>query len=186
MIQRCKRYTFVLGISPQQPLMNCSRSRRLTHPLRDDDDMPLGTSGGSAAIVNDYLYIFGGYTDDGNSNNLYRLNLFSFKWELMEPGGLAPTPCDKTSAWEHDGRLYIFGGYGVEPDYNERHRRQLDSQFLLDTNSHWVSYSCNPSCWWEAIASRQDYLSCSGLGGERAIYVSKVGAMAFWMATVSW
>lgn len=41
---------------------------------------------------------------DGNTNNLYALNLLTMTWTLLKPKGLSPIPCEKLVGWEHEGK----------------------------------------------------------------------------------
>ncbi|OTF78681.1 kelch domain-containing protein [Euroglyphus maynei] len=98
--------------------------------------MPLERSNACATIINDYLYMFGGFSEEGNLNTLYRLNLCTLKWRRMKPvvGRLEPLPCDKNVCWEYDEKFFLFGGYGPVPRvWNE----DFTFQFLFDTSSHW-------------------------------------------------
>ena len=117
--------------------------------------MPPGTSGASACLIDSHMYIYGGYTDDGNTSNLYRVNLAPLSYNLdcsmkkalpqitfeklkQENTDLSPIACDKNVSWTHGGRVYIFGGYGLEPSFSRRHFMPSDFIFLRDQASHWV------------------------------------------------
>ncbi|XP_075591877.1 kelch domain-containing protein 2 isoform X2 [Dermatophagoides farinae] len=124
----------------------------------DKDDMPLERSNACATIINDHLYMFGGFSEEGNLNTLYRLNLCTLKWCRIKPnndnGRLEPLPCDKNVCWEYDEKFYLFGGYGPVPRvWNE----DFNFQFIFDTSSHWhyvrgwnnqlVCYDPEKNCW---------------------------------------
>ena len=71
-------------------------------------DIPPRNSGSCGVLHGDYLYIFGGFhgldepgSMDGNSNQLYRLDLPSMTWEWLHPIGSQPAPCDKLAGWEY-------------------------------------------------------------------------------------
>ncbi|XP_054169090.1 kelch domain-containing protein 2-like [Oppia nitens] len=97
-------------------------------------DIPAGTSGASCIISSHYLYMFGGYTEEGNSNQLFRLNLKNFQWKQLEPLGKRPLACDKSVCWIYDNKMYLFGGYGCVP-IETRDERNFD--FVYDPKSHW-------------------------------------------------
>ncbi|XP_064484843.1 kelch domain-containing protein 2-like [Ornithodoros turicata] len=96
-------------------------------------NVPQGTSGAVAVVSTDQLFIFGGFRGNGNTNRLYRLNLNSMIWELMEPLGAPPTPCDKMVGWCYKEKLYFFGGFGVHPSHGIQ--RQSDFHFVMDTQA---------------------------------------------------
>ncbi|CAM4641617.1 unnamed protein product [Leuciscus chuanchicus] len=77
--------------------------------------IPPSLSGTCGCIVNGLLYIFGGCCDDGQTNELYSVDLHdgTFSWKKVEPqSGSPPSPRDKLSCWVHKGRMIYFGGYG--------------------------------------------------------------------------
>lgn len=41
---------------------------------------------------------------DGNSNQLFRLNLITMTWEWLHPTGDQPAPCDKLAGWVYNGK----------------------------------------------------------------------------------
>lgn len=84
--------------------------------------------------------MFGGYSEEGNLNNLYRLDLHSLQWRHLEPSGTPPLPCDKNVCWEYDEKLYLFAGYGRGADPSQW-RENPGYQFILDNTSQWV---CSP------------------------------------------
>ncbi|XP_067119507.1 kelch domain-containing protein 2-like [Centruroides vittatus] len=97
---------------------------------------PPGTSGATAVMVSDYMYLFGGYCDNGNTNDLYRLNLETLEWTYIEPKGSPPTPSDKMVGWEYKDKLYFFGEFGVLPTFGIK--KQPDFQFVLDPTTPWM------------------------------------------------
>lgn len=100
------------------------------------DDIPPERSGATGTILDHYLYMFGGYSEDGNLNTLYRLNLFNLKWHHLKPSGIKPLPCDKTVSWQHNGKFYLFSGYGPAARiWNE----EVKFEFIADSHSQWVS-----------------------------------------------
>lgn len=119
--------------------------------------MPRGTSGATACLLDQNMFIFGGYTERGNVNTLYRVNLsplrkligsksyrvspqITFEQVCVRSPDMSPMACDKCTSWAYDGKLYIFGGYGYEP--SAKLLRQLPSgvKFLLDFASEVCDY----------------------------------------------
>lgn len=121
------------------------------------DDMPPGTSGATSCLIGSDMYIFGGYTMTGNVNTIYRINLSLIACEMdsdsrsenrvtiekIRPANAedAPIPSDKNVSWSHEGKFFVFGGYGYEPERSDRYRHLMprDSLFLPDPGSNWVS-----------------------------------------------
>lgn len=114
--------------------------------------MPSGTSGATACILDQTMFIFGGYTERGNVNTLYRVNLrplknsnvqldsrsckvspqITFEQVRVTNPDIAPMACDKSTSWAYEGKLYIFGGYGYEPSVKLVRQLPRDVKFLLD------------------------------------------------------
>ncbi|XP_039293741.1 kelch domain-containing protein 1 isoform X2 [Nilaparvata lugens] len=82
---------------------------------------PPGSCGSCAVIHDGSLYIFGGFTQTGEtyhnleySNLLHRLDLTANRltWNHISPKGTSPLPCDKLAGWVYGDKLYFFGGFG--------------------------------------------------------------------------
>lgn len=117
--------------------------------------MPPGTSGATSCLIGCFMYLFGGYTMSGNVSTVYRIDLTplcagesaaggrTLSIERLDPSNPdeAPIPSDKNVSWTHDGKFYVFGGYGYEPEWSHRHRGVMprDCLFLPDPGSLWVS-----------------------------------------------
>ncbi|KAI6221310.1 KDEL motif-containing protein 1 [Aphelenchoides fujianensis] len=89
-----------------------------------EGDVPKSNCGGTALIVRDSLYVFGGAVilaenmarrRNVASSALYRLDLKSGRWEFIHISSeqLVPTPRDKMAAWAAHEKLFYFGGYGI-------------------------------------------------------------------------
>lgn len=62
-------------------------------------------------LVQNSLFVFGGYTQDGHTNDLYRLNMDSMTWETLDAKGSKPINRAYLQAAVVDGALFVFGGY---------------------------------------------------------------------------
>ena len=137
--------------------------------------MPPGTSGATSCLIGSDMFIFGGYTMTGNVNTIYRIDLSpltssdahgdadaekTVTVEKVRPVNAeeAAIPSDKNVSWSHEGKFFVFGGYGYEPERGDRYRRLMprDSLFLPDPGSQWVSpvpvsSSLSQSCSFPAI-----------------------------------
>lgn len=67
-------------------------------------DVPPGTSGAVSALCEGKMYVFGGHTEEGNTNNLYCLDLRELKWKQIKPCSEQPSPRDKFTAWCYDNK----------------------------------------------------------------------------------
>ncbi|KAH8028730.1 hypothetical protein HPB51_018212 [Rhipicephalus microplus] len=57
--------------------------------------------GAVAQVLGDAMYLFGGFLTDRNTNQLYRLDLTTLTWELVDAQGDLPIPCDKMAGWTY-------------------------------------------------------------------------------------
>jgi len=107
-------------------------------------DIPNRSSGAGGCVLDDHFYIVAGFqqVEGGSleetfiriqiSNSMWRLNLHNWVWTKMNPGGIPPLRCDKTSLWSYSGRVYMFGGYGphmAQPDFAED-EEDFDLKFI--------------------------------------------------------
>lgn len=81
-------------------------------------ECPPYLSGCSSCLIGQKMYIFGGHStaQDDWLNCLYCLDLETFIWTDCGAQAQAqptePIRSDKNVAWSHNGKLYVFGGYG--------------------------------------------------------------------------
>ncbi|GAA6213412.1 kelch domain-containing protein 1 isoform X1 [Lates japonicus] len=95
-------------------------------------DAPPSMSGACGCYLNGHMYIFGGCDDDGQTNQIYCVDLTDGKYmwkRIMHETGSAPSPRDKLSCWIYKGRIIYFGGYGhkLQTDVDSRNRN-----FIID------------------------------------------------------
>uniref|UniRef100_T1J9L2 PHD-type domain-containing protein n=1 Tax=Strigamia maritima TaxID=126957 RepID=T1J9L2_STRMM len=83
--------------------------------------IPPGTSGSAGALIEDNLYILGGYCEDDdwlmprNTHAVFQLNLRTREWFDVKTKGVQPIACDKMSSWIYEEKIYLFGGFGLNP-----------------------------------------------------------------------
>ncbi|XP_038152852.1 kelch domain-containing protein 1-like [Cyprinodon tularosa] len=80
-------------------------------------ESPSDLFGFCGSNINSTLYIFGGCTPDGYSNQMYSVDVVEpcCSWtRLSDTKGTTPSPRNKHSCWVHRGRLIYFGGYGCK------------------------------------------------------------------------
>ncbi|KAG7509915.1 kelch domain-containing protein 1 [Solea senegalensis] len=100
-------------------------------------EVPPPMSGSCGCSLNGHLYIFGGCDVNGQTNQIYCVNLTdgNYTWRKIIPErGCAPSPRDKVSCWIHEGRLIYFGGYGHKLLADIDHRNR---SFIVD-EAAWV------------------------------------------------
>ncbi|KAK6181173.1 hypothetical protein SNE40_009091 [Patella caerulea] len=89
---------------------------------RTNGDVPPGMSGCCSCIYDNYLYIIGGHSITGNCNSIYKLNLKDLTWSRVIVLGELFSPRDKATAWYHNEKIYMFGGFGMPiSDYLDDH-----------------------------------------------------------------
>ncbi|XP_076100335.1 kelch domain-containing protein 1-like isoform X1 [Mytilus galloprovincialis] len=85
---------------------------KVWHCMKTDPQLcPFELSGACACCYGDSMYVFGGHNSFGNSNELYRLDLKTYTWHLLE-SDQSPSPRDKAVAWFYNQKFYCFSGFG--------------------------------------------------------------------------
>jgi len=62
-------------------------------------------------VVDDSLYIFGGYDGTQRTNDFYRFDFDTCTWTQIITNNLPPSPRDRHVAVVYDRFIYIFGGF---------------------------------------------------------------------------
>eukprot|EP00753_Platysulcus_tardus_P007894 PLAT15521.1.p1 GENE.PLAT15521.1~~PLAT15521.1.p1 ORF type:complete len:836 (+),score=438.77 PLAT15521.1:38-2545(+) len=73
--------------------------------------LPSAREGHSAITYDGRIYVFGGYTERGYSDDLFVLNLDMMAWEKPNVAGTRPKPREGHSAVLYKDRMVVFGGY---------------------------------------------------------------------------
>eukprot|EP00063_Salmo_salar_P035883 XP_014010718.1 PREDICTED: kelch domain-containing protein 1-like isoform X4 [Salmo salar] len=97
-------------------------------------EIPPPMSGTCSCFLNGHMYIFGGYDDMGQTNQLYRVNLLDgdYSWKKVKAeSGSPPSPRDKLCCWVFNNRVTYFGGYG----HKTLDDIMDDKSFIVDTAS---------------------------------------------------
>lgn len=73
---------------------------------------PHPVDGHSSCIINDVMYVFGGFENFSveYSSEVHTLDLMTLKWSYLKTTGIPPTPRDFHSATAIGTRMYVFGG----------------------------------------------------------------------------
>lgn len=72
---------------------------------------PPPREGHSATAVNERIFVFGGFTEEGYSNELYVLNVELMAWEKPPVAGTAPSGREGHAATLFKDRIIVFGGF---------------------------------------------------------------------------
>lgn len=92
-------------------------------------NVPPPRAGHSATLINDLLYVFGGYGGLGYSrrdlDDLYTLNIYTWQWNKVTPKGSGPEKRSGHCACCIEKKIYIFGG--------SNSATQFQDLFILDT-----------------------------------------------------
>ena len=74
--------------------------------------IPGARDGHTAVVINDKMYIFGGYEEimERFSNDIYVLDLKTYVWKYQQAGGTPPSWRDFHSAIGLDNKMFVFGG----------------------------------------------------------------------------
>jgi hypothetical protein len=95
-------------------------------------DMPIPISDHSSVAARDFLWIFGGSTPEGLSDEVYRYDLLSDRWNLIAIDGVRPTPRRNHRAVAAGKTVLVFGGLddGLPPNIET-----MDDVWQLDIDS---------------------------------------------------
>uniref|UniRef100_A0A667ZE71 Kelch domain containing 1 n=1 Tax=Myripristis murdjan TaxID=586833 RepID=A0A667ZE71_9TELE len=96
--------------------------------FRMTGEVPPSMSGTCGCSLNGHMYIFGGCDDDGQTNQIYCVNLSDGKYEwkkITHDGGSPPSPRDKLSCWVHNGSKIVF----IAPLKRSLHCFQVEDVF---------------------------------------------------------
>ena len=88
---------------------------------------PAASCGSAVVLAQGSLLLFGGYTATGHAHDLFRLDLATREWCVVDTPGPRPVPRAYLQAAFHagDGCLYIFGGYDGAKCCSDFRRIQL-------------------------------------------------------------
>jgi hypothetical protein len=101
---------------------------------------PVSLTGASSVVYNDSLWIFGGNSNNGYSNSIYRYNFISKTWSIIPVStGQIPTYRNGHTAVLYHNSMIIFGGANSNNNiYNDLW------QYFFDNNT-WISLPTKPS-----------------------------------------
>ena len=103
--------------------------------------IPSARDGHSACVIQDAMYIFGGYSENSFSYTpiVFRLNLNNYDWTLLECEGSPPIYRDFHTATAIDNKMFVFGGRSYNGNDFTQTELYCDRLFYLDLISlRWV------------------------------------------------
>lgn len=112
--------------------------------------VPDAKDGHSACVINNKMYIFGGfeYVTDQYSQEVHCLDLETFVWRFIDASGAIPSPRDFHTAVSYNNNMYLFGGRGDPVNSSNLTEERYCSQlFYLDTiKEKWVMVNAQGNC----------------------------------------
>lgn len=86
------------------------------------------------------IYLFGGRSSKGRTNEIVSLNLESQTWEVEKPGGFIPAPRSFISYCNYKDSLFIFGGQGISDELlGGLHRFSNGSWSKIESSSNLIT-----------------------------------------------
>jgi hypothetical protein len=118
------------------------------------DTVPLPRDGHATCLLGNHMYIFGGFIhhiDQSSAQYLYRLNLDTLEWNVVELAPeqdhrYVPTRRDLATLCSLKGKIYLFGGRYVKgrlvSEYYPNDVYVFDPEMRL-----WSVIPCRGECW---------------------------------------
>eukprot|EP00069_Balaena_mysticetus_P006036 bmy_18386T0 len=134
---------------------------------------PSHTYGQAMAIINGFLYVFGGTTGYIYSTDLHKLDLSTREWTQLKPNNLSCDLPEERYRHEiaHDGqRIYILGGGTSWTAYslNKIHAYNLETNAWeeIATKPHeTIGFPAAQRCY-SCVQIKNDVFICGGYNGE--------------------
>ncbi|KAL4463847.1 hypothetical protein ABPG74_005784 [Tetrahymena malaccensis] len=91
--------------------------------VNDSNELPQGRNGHTSVVVNNKMYVIGGWIGQGQhaSNQLYILDLDLLKWTKMETSGQEPGPCNMHTAEHWENKIYVYRGGDGKQYFSDLH-----------------------------------------------------------------
>eukprot|EP00931_Biecheleriopsis_adriatica_P101533 TRINITY_DN7664_c0_g1_i1.p1 TRINITY_DN7664_c0_g1~~TRINITY_DN7664_c0_g1_i1.p1 ORF type:complete len:4295 (+),score=1011.97 TRINITY_DN7664_c0_g1_i1:399-12887(+) len=102
---------------------------------------PPPRSNHTATLYENSLVVFGGHGGVGYQrrafNDVWILNLDSFRWSELQCHGNPPTPRSGHAAFRKDGCVFIFGGWSGEAQFNDLFMLDVENKDWSDLDLCW-------------------------------------------------
>ena len=105
--------------------------------------IPGARDGHTAVVINNKMYIFGGYEElwERFSNEVFVLDLITFVWKNQSVMGTPPSWRDFHSAVAFDQKMYVFGGRSDRsgPNHSDREVYSNTIMYFDSKTNTWVT-----------------------------------------------
>lgn len=142
-----------------------------TENLESTIGAPMPRANSSAVVYRDKVYIFGGHGGINFSrkafDDLYAFDLQSETWEKIVPSNSPPEGRGGHSTFASDGKIYVYGGWNSEMQFNNVMQFDLETKEWYDPDCMHEVHRWNMSSYLvEAIPTWKFFI----FGGEQAEY----------------
>ena len=146
-------------------------------------DVPSRRLWSSAVVYDDKMYLLCGVHRGEtleSTNDIFTLDLISWRWTKLNPSGTQPLKSCLLTAWAHNGRVYGFGG-GVKQDMSGRDLSAYPSHLRVVnfTTNQLFSYNVSENCWeWPSLSGEVPSPRCGHtiiVDGDIAILFGGIG-----------
>ena len=100
-------------INKSETALNSSNSKKnwIWSEVLQHGATPTARSLHIGLVIDDFLYIFGGYDGSQRTNDFYKYNFITNEWIEIQSSENCPLPRDRHSGVVYGKSIYIFGGY---------------------------------------------------------------------------
>ena len=113
--------------------------------------IPTALFGAAAKVINDNLYVACGHGPQGESNEIYKLNLLTWSWSRPEPKGTKPIKSFHFTSWVSGSRMFLFGGLGRGKEEDKEYPASLELDDIPGSNrslnNQLVFYDSQDNSW---------------------------------------
>lgn len=97
----------------QEPISSANNSKKnwIWSEVMQHGATPTARSLHIGLVIDDFLYVFGGYDGTQRTNDFYKYNFITNEWSEIPTNKNFPLPRDRHSGVVYNKCIYIFGGY---------------------------------------------------------------------------
>ena len=99
--------------------------------LNDEELNKIGRTNHNSIIFNEYLYVFGGYNNNGYSNDFFKINLINFNITFIE--SLGNIPYERSNFIfdinKDNNKIYLFGGFKENENLNDFYEFNIEKNY---------------------------------------------------------
>ena len=108
--------------------------------IENGQSSPTPRSGAAGVVLDNSLYVFGGYGGSNRLSDMHRFDILNSKWSVVTTSGQTPTARETTGAVVRRNALYMFGGYSGSSWLNDLWR--FDNDANNSDQGTWVEITC--------------------------------------------